>query len=125
MAGAFATRLLADPARACWSSSRRMAGGSSRSVPRDRPDPERGGLHLALDAGKESVALDLSRQNGQRSHDRQWLDRTRRACLHHRAHGVEPRPPRHDANERDIETSAQRLEVLACARWRPEVPHTQ
>ncbi len=34
--------------------------------PGDRPDPERGGLHLALNAGKESVVLDLRNASGRR-----------------------------------------------------------
>ncbi len=34
--------------------------------PGDRPDPELGGLHLALNAGKESVVLDLTRASGRR-----------------------------------------------------------
>ena len=34
--------------------------------PGDRPDPELGGLHLALNAGKESVVLDLGHASGRR-----------------------------------------------------------
>ena len=34
--------------------------------PGDRPDPELGGLHLALNAGKESVVLDLTGASGRR-----------------------------------------------------------
>ena len=34
--------------------------------PGDRPDPELGGLHLALNAGKESVVLDLEGASGRR-----------------------------------------------------------
>ena len=68
VAGAFATRLLADlGARVLIVEP--PGGGRLRALgpfPGDSPDLERGGLHLALNAGKESVALDLNQQEGRR-----------------------------------------------------------
>ncbi len=68
VAGAFATRLLSDlGARVLLVEP--PEGGRLRALgpfADDRPHAERGGLHIALNAGKESVALDLDGPAGRR-----------------------------------------------------------
>lgn len=67
VAGGYAGRLLADlGARVIKVEP--PGGDRLRRLgpfPGDQPDVERGGLHLALNAGKESVVLDLSSPEGQ------------------------------------------------------------
>ena len=67
VAGGYASRLLADlGARVIKVEP--PGGERLRSLgpfPGDEPDPELGGLHLALNAGKESLVLDLDGSEGQ------------------------------------------------------------
>ena len=66
VAGAYASRLLADlGARVVKVEP--PGGDRLRALgpfPNDEPDAERGGLHLALNAGKESLVLDLAGAEG-------------------------------------------------------------
>ena len=68
VAGGYAGRLLADLGMRV-AKVEPPGGERLRALgpfPRDAADDERGGLHLALNAGKESVVLDLDTNEGQR-----------------------------------------------------------
>ena len=73
VAGGYASRLLADLGAEVVKVEP-PAGDRLRALgpfPGDRPDLEAGGLHLALNAGKRSLVLDLESREG-RSGSARW-----------------------------------------------------